>query len=111
MIENIEDIKNPEQILLGLRKDYSMVHSTNGPDDMFSYATLIMHNTIKLILEYEKTLPDIPKEQRMTTGKMIEEMTSIIHTYNLVDAGMTADEAQAITKVEGTIHEIHKKKT
>lgn len=110
-IENIEDIENPEKILLGLRKDYTIVNTSEGPDEMFSYATMMMHQTIKTILAYEKTLPDLPKEKRMTTGKMIETMTSIIHTYNLVDAGMTADEAQAITKMEGTVHEIRKKET
>lgn len=110
-IENIEDIENPEQILLGIRKDYTMVNTSASPDEMFSYATMMMHHTIKLILKYEETLPDLPREKRMTTGKMIEAMTSIIHTYNLVDAGMTADEAQAITKMEGTVHEIRKKET
>lgn len=103
-------IENGEEIVLGLRKDYTVINNSEGPDEMFSYSAMILNYTIRTILVYEETL-DLKPEEKMTVGKLIDEVTKIVHTYGLVDAGMSAEEAAEITNIEGTIHEIRKKNT
>lgn len=105
-----EDIKNPDMIILGISRDFSVINKTHSPDEMFSLAVYMLNNTMEVIMAYEENI-EIPKEEKVDKSELMDRVQSIIHTYSLINAGMTPEEAANVTKMKGTVHEVVKKKT
>lgn len=105
-----EDIENPDMIVLGTTRDFTIVNKTHLPDEMFSLAVYMLNNTMETIIAYEESI-EVPQEERVNKSELMDRAQSIIHTYSLIGAGMTAEEATDVTKMKGTVHEVVKKKT
>lgn len=110
VIRKQEDIKNPDKVLLGTTRDFTIVNKTDSPDEMFSLMVYMLNNTMETIIAYEENI-EVPQEERVDKSELMDRAQSIIHTYSLINAGMTLEEAEDVTKMKGTVHEVIKKKT
>ena len=92
--------KRDREVVLGFRRDLSYINNTKSPDEMFSVACSMMHQTIKVIAEYGEK---IDNDEMQDKEKTKTHMLNILRSYDLVDAGMTAEEAVEIVGIDACI--------
>ena len=89
-----------KDIVLGMKKDLSVINNSNSPDEMFSFACGLMHHTIEVIAEYGVKMNEPEMQDKQKTK---EHMMDILNAYDLVEAGMDAEEVLDVLNLDAKI--------
>ncbi len=96
-----------KDIALGIMKNKAIVNHTDSPDEMISLCAFIVSLTVDTIEKYSLT----SHVEELSRQDIKNKILSGVQVYELIDSGMTPEEAMEVIGIKGEAFEVPKENT